>query len=220
MLLSKNDFLLFIGDSVTDANRMRPIGEGELFEALGTGYVRAIDSLTQALTPELNLRVVNTGISGNTVLDLEKRWQTDALDFKPDWLCVLIGINDAYSQFHSQFVPSMQVDLETYTETLDRLIASASKQVKGIVLMTPFLVDPNPLDPARCRIQEYSVEMKKIADKYNTRFIDLQSVVDDYCQYRHSSFLTLDRIHPNAVGCMLIAKAFLKEMGFSMELEY
>ena len=39
--------LLMIGDSITDCERARPIGEG-LFNALGRGYVSLIDSLLQA----------------------------------------------------------------------------------------------------------------------------------------------------------------------------
>ena len=36
--------LLMIGDSVTDCERARPIGEG-LFGAVGKGYVQVVDSL-------------------------------------------------------------------------------------------------------------------------------------------------------------------------------
>jgi len=41
MLLQKNDKLLFIGDSISDYERKRPVGEG-LFNAWGTS-VRNLD---------------------------------------------------------------------------------------------------------------------------------------------------------------------------------
>ena len=38
MILGKNDKLLFIGDSISDYDRKKPVGEG-LFNAWGTSYV-------------------------------------------------------------------------------------------------------------------------------------------------------------------------------------
>ena len=65
---------------------------------MGAGYVSFIDSILGAALPELPLRVLNTGISGNRVTDLEARWQSDVLDLQPDWLSVMIGINDVWRQ--------------------------------------------------------------------------------------------------------------------------
>ena len=43
MLLKKNDRLLFFGDSVTDADRQKPDGEGiAVFNPWGSGYVGKI----------------------------------------------------------------------------------------------------------------------------------------------------------------------------------
>lgn len=60
MLLEKNDKLLFIGDSISDYDRARPVGEG-LFKAWGTSYVADVGSLLCCMYPELNLRIVNMG---------------------------------------------------------------------------------------------------------------------------------------------------------------
>lgn len=52
MLLEKNDKLLFIGDSISDYDRARPVGEG-LFKAWGTSYVADVGSLLCCMYPEL-----------------------------------------------------------------------------------------------------------------------------------------------------------------------
>ena len=83
MKLQPNSKLVMIGDSITDCERARPVGEG-LFEVLGKGYVSFVDGLLTAHYPEHRIRVVNMGISGNTVHDLQSRWQMDILDLKPD----------------------------------------------------------------------------------------------------------------------------------------
>ena len=38
----------------------------------------------------------NRGISGNTLRDLEKRWEEDVIGMKPDVLSVLVGTNDVH----------------------------------------------------------------------------------------------------------------------------
>ena len=83
--------ILFQGDSITDGNRGRSADPNHI---LGHGYVFIIAAKYGAAFPELKLDFLNRGVSGNTVLDLEKRWQKDTLDLKPDVLSILIGVND------------------------------------------------------------------------------------------------------------------------------
>ena len=66
MLFQRNDTVLFIGDSITDYNRARPVGEG-LNNAWGTSYAAMASSLLCAMYPELHLRMINMGISGNQI---------------------------------------------------------------------------------------------------------------------------------------------------------
>jgi len=61
--------------------------------------------------------------------------------------------------------------------------------------------------------------VKELAEKYGTKFVDLQKVFDDYLKVRHSSYITWDRIHPSGTGCVLIAKAFFKALGISLKLK-
>ena len=98
MIFEKNDKIVFIGDSISDYDRARPVGEG-LNSAWGHSYVADVGALLGSAYPELNLRVVNMGIGGNQIRHLDARWQSDVLDLKPDWVSVLIGINDVWRQF-------------------------------------------------------------------------------------------------------------------------
>jgi len=70
MKLQKASKLVMIGDSITDAGRTRPVGEG-LFDPLGRGYVCMVNAVLGAVYPDRGLRVVNMGCSGNTVRDLK-----------------------------------------------------------------------------------------------------------------------------------------------------
>ena len=70
-------------------------------------------------------------MSGNTVLDLEKRWQKDTLDRKPDVLSVLIGVNDE----------GRRVPLDQYEQVYDKIItqAKAANPKLKLVLCAPFV---------------------------------------------------------------------------------
>src|SRR5437764_6286547 len=67
-----NSRVLFQGDSITDGNRGRSTDPNHI---LGHGYVFIIAARHGAAFPETQLDFINRGISGNTVLDLETRWQ-------------------------------------------------------------------------------------------------------------------------------------------------
>ena len=212
MLFEKNDTVLFIGDSISDYERARPVGEG-LFNAWGRSYVADAGSLLNCMYPELALRVVNMGVSGNQVRDLDARWETDVMERKPDWVSVLIGINDVWRQFDSPYMPETHVLPDEFESTYEKLIQRTLPHVKGMILMTPYFMEPNRADPMRARMDEYGAIVKKLADKYRCAFVDLQSGWDALFRHMHPCNIAWDRIHPNQVGCMYIAKQFLKAVG-------
>ncbi|SDO30303.1 Lysophospholipase L1 [Paenibacillus sp. yr247] len=214
MKLEKNTKLVMIGDSVTDCERTKPVGEG-LFGAIGKGYVSIVDGLLNASYPELQIRTVNMGNSGNTVLDLKARWQTDVLDLKPDWLSIMIGINDVWRHFDLPLQKEIQVGSETYEKTLRELVTQTRSHVKGIVLMSPFYIEPNPQDAMRSKMDQYGEVVKKIAEETGSIFVDTQAAFEPVLQVYYPAYLAWDRVHPNHVGHTVLANAFLKAIDFN-----
>ncbi len=215
MLIETNQTLLLIGDSITDAGRARPVGAGP-DGGLGGGYAAYVNSVLSVVHPDRNIRVLNTGISGNTVRDLENRWQTDVVDLKPDWLSIMIGTNDVWRQFDSADRPEIHVLPAEFEERLERLVRDTLPRVKGLVLMTPFLIEPDLNDPMRAMMDSYGRTVKNISAKFNTRFVDTQAAYNEILQFSKPSTLSGDRVHPNQVGHMVLAAALLK----ALELEW
>lgn len=213
MKLDKGDKLVMIGDSITDCERTKPVGEG-LFNALGRGYAAYADGLLQAVYPELGIRVVNMGISGNTVRDLKARWQTDVLDLKPDWLSIMIGTNDVWRHFDTPTIKEWQVPEEEYAATLDELVARTKPHVKGIVLMTPFYLEPNRADAMRAKMDRYGGIVKETAKRHGTLFVDTQAAFDAVLAHLYPATLAWDRVHPNVSGHMTLARSLLNALGF------
>ncbi len=212
MLFGEKDTVLFIGDSISDYERARPVGEG-LFNAWGTSYVANASALLSCMYPELHLRLINMGVSGNTVRDLAERWESDVLAHKPDWVSVLIGINDVWRQFDSPQMPETHVLPDEYRKTYAKLIEDTLPSVKGMILMTPYFMEPNREDPMRKCMDAYGCMVKELADTYGCTFVDLQAAWDRLFEHMHPCHIAWDRIHPNQIGCMYIAKQFLAAVG-------
>ncbi len=201
---------------MTDCGRSQPIGEG-LGDALGRGYVSLVDALLCAARPDLRIRVVNVGTSGNTVRDLKSRWQRDVLDLRPDWLSVMIGINDVWRQFDMPRKPEAGVAPNVYEATLREIISEVRPRLKGLILMTPFYIEPNTSDTMRARMDEYGDAVRRIALEQDAIFVDTQSAFAGVLEHYHSSAIAWDRVHPNHIGHMVLARAFLKAIGFPGE---
>lgn len=213
MLIHPHSKLVMIGDSITDAERYRPVGDGG-YAALGQGYVQLVAGLLGAVAPHQGIRVVNMGIAGNTVRDLQARWQTDVLDLRPDWLSIMIGINDVWRQFDLPNHRDWQVPLEQYTVTLTELVRTTRPALRGLVLMTPFFIEPNRAEPMRAMMDRYGAVVRDLAERHDAIFVDTQAALDAVLEQVHPAALAGDRVHPNIVGHMVLARAFLQAIGF------
>ncbi|HYO67997.1 MAG TPA: SGNH/GDSL hydrolase family protein [Archangium sp.] len=202
-----------IGDSITDAERARPVGEGP-FGAIGKGYVAQVDALLNAVHPELAIRIVNMGISRNTAADLKARWTSDVLQLKPDWVSVMIGINDVWMRHMRPREPELHVELEDYEQTLDELVSRTLPGVQGMILMTPFYIEPNREDRVRALMDRFGSAVKRVATRHETLFVDVQAAFDRVLEHIYPAAMAWDRVHPDHIGHMLIARAFLDAIGF------
>ena len=72
----------------------------------------------------------------------------------------------------------------------------------------------------RCRLQALQIVWRFRADVYKRQAeyglicVDLQKAFDDFLEFRHSSFLAWDRVHPSPAGCFLMGTEFLRQTGF------
>jgi lysophospholipase L1-like esterase len=214
LTLSAQTKLVMIGDSITDCERARPVGEG-LFGAIGKGYVAQVDGLLAAHYPERRIRVVNMGSSGNTVRDLKNRWASDVLALNPQWLSIMIGINDVWRQFDLPLHVETHVQLAEYEQTLDELVAATKPRLQGLVLMSPFFIEAIASDQMRARMDLYGAAVRRVAQKHQAVFVDVQAAFLRVLAHQHSAGLAWDRVHPNLAGHMVIARAFLDAVGFT-----
>ena len=211
MIFENGDRIVFAGDSVTDMGSDQPVGENH---GLGQGYPRMIENWLAAYYPERYIRVSNAGISGNTSRDLLARFQRDVLDLHPQWISICIGINDVWRQFDMPSMPDFWVLPDEYEKNLCAMLEMVPESVKGVFMLSPYIMEPLREDKMRARMDEYVAISKKVAEKYGCRFVDFQRMYEDYLQIRHSAFIAWDRIHPSEVGSTMMAREILKQCEF------
>ena len=213
MIIPNGRKLVMIGDSITDYERARPVGEG-LHEGIGKSYVGIVDGLLRVTYPQSQIRVVNMGISGDSIRELKRRWSTDVLDLNPDWVSVLVGANDVWRQYDSPLITEIHVPLDEYTATYEQLIQYTLKEVEGMILMSPYYMEPNREEPMRKTMEAYAQAVKSLAEKYNLIYVDLQAAFDSFFEYYSPQSIAWDCMHPNVLGQVLIARAILHTIGF------
>lgn len=212
MIFENNSTLLCIGDSITDCGRARPVGKGG---GLGFGYVNLINALVQAWKPEANLTVLNTGISGDTIRHLKARWQTDVIDLKPDYLSIMIGVNDVWRKFDNPNNPEMAVPVDEYIAIYKELISGTKNKVRKIILITPFLSEKDKNEPMMNLLLNYISAVKELAKENDFLLVDMQEGFDKYLDGgMDPKMIAEDRVHPSQTGAMIIAKTFLEHCGF------
>jgi lysophospholipase L1-like esterase len=190
--------ILFQGDSITDGNRGRSADPNHI---LGHGYVFIIAARHGAAFPEKGLDFANRGVSGNTVLDLEKRWQKDTLDLKPDVLSILIGVNDS----------GRHVPLDRYEEVYDKLLtdAKAANPKIKLVLCEPFIVNHRATTPPNgcpnADVVKRQEIVAKLAAKHGAALVHFQKALDDACKRAPANHWIWDDVHPTYSGHQILA---------------
>ncbi|HEX2950678.1 MAG TPA: SGNH/GDSL hydrolase family protein [Armatimonadota bacterium] len=203
LLIEPGATILFQGDSITDAGRSYE-DNGQL----GAGYPHFVAAWLSAKYPEYNLTFLNRGISGNRIYDLENRWSEDCIALQPDWVSILIGINDTWRRYDSELM-SPAADFEAcYRRLLDRI----TKETKArILILEPFVLPTLPDREAwREDLDPRIAAVRRVARDYQARYIPLDGLFSAAATQREPAFWTADGVHPTQAGHALIAQAWIK----------
>jgi lysophospholipase L1-like esterase len=210
LIFKPKNLIEFIGDSITDSHR-----DEEADQPLGDGYVKDIHLLLQTGYPELQIKVVNKGISGDRVTSLKARWKKDVLEVNPDWLFIFIGINDVWRYFEG--TRDEAVALPEFENIYRQLINGAKTNTHAnIYLISPFLAEKNPSDAFRKRLSAYQQVIDHLGESFDLPVIHLQPALDWAMLSKPWSYWTTDRVHPTPEGHMLIALTILRATGFRL----
>ena len=205
--------ILFQGDSITDAERNRTADWN-----MGCGYPTLVTAHLGKEFP-YQYKTINRGISGNRVVDLFARIKVDMINLKPDYMSILIGINDVWHEIGSH----NGVDAGKFEMVYGLLIEELLGELPGLKLMLlePFVLpgsatrsdaeNPGRWEFFRAQTDLRRGAVKRLAEKYNLVFVPLQERFSTAnADAPEDGFWRFDGVHPSAAGHELIKQAWLE----------
>ncbi|HJB92646.1 MAG TPA: hypothetical protein H9708_01670 [Candidatus Borkfalkia stercoripullorum] len=194
--------ILFIGDSITDADRDRNDPAG-----LGTGYVSLFAEKLAPLYEDTQFVFVNRGVSGDRIFDIAARLD-GCLAEKADIVVLLAGINDVWHKYTDGLNFDPEAFAECYASVAQKIKDSGAK----LVIAQPFLL--NVPDKKRMR-REFDLVLKGVqaaADKYADAYVALDEIFAGVSQSVSVSAYSPDGIHPTHRAARLIADNLIKKI--------
>ncbi|MFI3200340.1 MAG: SGNH/GDSL hydrolase family protein [Eubacteriales bacterium] len=204
----KGQTILFQGDSITDTYHS-DLEE----ENLGQGFVSRIHQVYEALYPHIPITMYNRGISGNTSALLLERYEKDFKSLQPDFISILIGINDTWRRYSADTETTCEQYIQNYTTILENIKRDLPNT--KILMIEPFLL---PSDPGKLKFREdldpKIVAVRKLAGKYADYYLPLDGILAQYAATQYTPVeLAEDGIHPSDLGHSVIAHEIMKLLG-------
>ncbi len=204
-LWQDGETIICLGDSITEASG---------------GFVELMRLLSAAYYPDRRLKFVNAGIGGHKVLDLLARLDRDVILRRPDWVIISIGINDVW---HDYLPDEVGVGFPEFKARYAEMIKKLTKQSQArIVLLTTTVIGEDLENEANSRLAEYNRFIREIAHSSGLLLVDVNKAYHRAIQKGRKADpgyrLTVDGVHPNLAGHLLIATAVLQKLGFNLEI--
>lgn len=197
--------MVFIGDSITEAGKFQDK------QLLGTGYVRLIHDYLVTSFPANHFVITNKGISGNRIDDLAARWQEDVIDINPDIVSISIGINDVWRQLKYKYLATRQIYPDEFLRIYDDLLQQVRSNTNAkIVLMQPTVIVEDIASTGNEKLKPYVQIVNDLAEKYNARLVPTHQGFIRYLKTANNYDLTVDGVHMNSTGNMLMFTIWLE----------
>ena len=203
--------ILFQGDSITDCDRSRQIAIRQ-----GYGYATMVQGQLGYDCPG-EYDFINKGISGNRIVDVYARIKADIINLKPDYMSLLIGVNDVWHELGGNNGVAPEKFEKIYCMLIEE-IKEALPDIK-IMLLEPFVLpgsatndeeDPTVWERFNTLVRANAQAAKRVAEKYSLPFIELQAGFDALCEKAPSSYWLADGVHPTAMGHCFIKDKWLE----------
>lgn len=198
--------ILFQGDSITDAGRGReePMNHGRGYPA----YVAARLGLENPGEYVFH----NRGIGGNRVVDVYARIKEDIINLKPDYMSLLVGVNDVWHGIRSQ----RGVDEKKFEKIYTMLIEEVKEALPNIkiMLIEPFVLEGEAtydvIDEFKDGVAKRAAVVRRIAEKFDLPIMSLQEDLDKLTKKAPNDYWLVDGVHPQLPFHQFIADKWIK----------
>lgn len=201
---------VFQGDSITDACRGR-----EDKWNLGYGYPDMVAADLGFKYPG-EFKFINSGVSGDKTANMYARITEDVLEYKPDYVSILIGVNDAWHPISNN--RDSMFSVKRYAQLLSMFIEDILDQNPAAVIavIEPVILDEEPIhsyfEAFDSAVRERAQAAKEVAEKYGVIFVPIRPKLEELCRKAPAECWLIDGVHPTQAGHRLIADELIKAL--------
>jgi lysophospholipase L1-like esterase len=211
-LFKNNDVVCFMGNSITHGGR----------------YHSYIYLYYATRFPEMNLKFINCGISGDVASGMYGRLQKDIYDNNATVATLSAGMNDVNRNLYSSKKPVANADslkrkaIENYKKNVIRIADSYRAHNLKTIFFTPTIYDESEaiasenMKGVNAALGECRDFVLKLGKENNATVVDYWKPMFDLnnrMQQTNPNFTLIgkDRIHPQAAGHLVMAYLFLTQ---------
>ncbi|MDQ3940440.1 MAG: SGNH/GDSL hydrolase family protein [Actinomycetota bacterium] len=192
-----------IGDSLTEGVG-DPVRGGRL-----RGWADRLADILRLVEP--GLRYFNLARRGLTTRQVRDGQLERALELEPDLTSVLVGMNDLIRP---------DFDAAAYERDLEELVDTFTS--RGVTVLTGTFPDVTAVIPVparltasiRRRLDAASEVIRRVSARHGTVLVDVNDMPDELIRANFS----IDGLHPNERGHLLIARSFAVKLGIETGL--
>ena len=205
--LQEGTSIVFLGDSITHQRL----------------YTQYVEDYLYTQFPDLRIHTHNAGVGGARASDALARFDRDVARYKPDYVTVLLGMNDGtYGTFDDETFDLYRLDMLELTRRIRSIGAT-------LILMTPTMFDsraaralPRRVDVPTLTLYNsvlayYGGWLRQIAMEHGFGFVDLWSPLNNITlelRKTNPAFtLIRDGVHPGPAGQAVMAASMLRALG-------
>jgi len=209
--------IVALGDSTTNC-----VGKSGVTEATAWRTLVARELAERLGEPA---EVINAGVNADVTPLVAARLERDVLAYKPDWVTVMLGTNDAgYFRPPDTYADTPRVPLGEFGRLMREIVTRIRATGSGVVLCTsvpmsrhywlrdlPAYVE-NGLN---CLVEQYAAVTRRLAEEYA---LPLAEVYEAFQQHPQRDDFIPDGIHPDPRGQRLIADTLLPVLERAIQL--
>jgi len=164
------------------------------------GYTEFLCDMLMGRYPKVGIKIINSGIPGDTAPGGLYRLQQDVVSYAPDLVLVQFALNDAFCG----------CSLGEYRRSIEAIIERIRQESSAEVLL---LTSTLPADPEeRGVVAPFYAELKQISKDCACAIVTVDEHWGDAiaggCD--HEQLVLHDRVHPSEAGYRLMAEAVMR----------
>jgi lysophospholipase L1-like esterase len=210
--LQDGDTFVFLGDSITHQRL----------------YTQYVETFFYTRLPARRIRFHNAGVGGAKAWDALQRMQHDVTDFTPQYVSILLGMNDG------RYQPFDRETFDTYQTDMNEVVRRVREAGAAPILMSPTMFDsraasvhkrarpPGTLAEYNSVLAYYGQWLQHQAIESGAAYVDMYGPLNriTFNKRRKDANFTMiqDAVHPDPPGQVVMALAMIEQLGVGKPL--